>query len=143
MSSLLILGTLTQTPVQKPAEVEVNPLQLQVRRKDSMNVMVNNWFDLNSGKQSSLEAFAKQADNYQFVFLGESHDDPVHHQMQANVIDALAKRGRNVIVGFEMFTRPNQENLNAWTLGKESEDDFIANAKFAPPSIRFQLLLPT
>ncbi len=130
MSSLFFVGTFIQTPVQKPAEVEVNPLQLQVRWKDSMNVTVNNWFDLNSGKQSSLEAFAKQADNYQFVFLGESHDDPVHHQMQANVIDALAKRGRNVIVGFEMFTRPNQENLNAWTLGKESEDDFITNANW-------------
>ncbi len=128
ISSLLGAAAIIQT--QKPTEPEVNPLQLKVRRTDSLNVSVNNWFDLNSGKQSSLDAFVKQADNYQFVFLGESHDDPVHHQMQANVIEGLAKRRRNVIVGFEMFTRPNQENLSSWTLGRESEDDFITNANW-------------
>lgn len=126
ISSLVLAGALQQT--QKPAEPEVNPLKLNIRRSDSLNVSVNQWFDLNSGRQSSLDAFVKQADNYQFVFLGESHDDPVHHQMQADVINGLAKRGRNVVVGFEMFTRPNQENLNAWTLGKETEEQFIINA---------------
>jgi uncharacterized iron-regulated protein len=130
LSSLALAGVFSQTPAQKPPDVEVNPLQLKVRRSDSLNVTVKNWFDLNSGKQSSLDAFVKQADDYQFVFLGESHDDPAHHQMQADVINGLAKRGRNVIVGFEMFTRPNQENLNAWALGKETEDQFIANANW-------------
>jgi uncharacterized iron-regulated protein len=128
LSSIALIGAVSQT--QKPAEPEVNPLQLKVRRSDSMNVSVNNWFDLNTGQKSSLDSFVTQADTYRFVFLGESHDDPVHHQMQANVIEALAKRGRNVIVGFEMFTRPNQENLNAWTLGKKTEEEFIENANW-------------
>ncbi len=115
---------------KKPAEPEVNPLMLPIRRSDSLAVNVNNWFNLNSGRQSSLDAFVKATDNYNFVFLGESHDDPVHHQIQANVIEGLVKRGRNVIVGFEMFTRPNQENLYAWTLGRESEDEFITNSNW-------------
>jgi len=89
------------------------------------NVSPNNWYDLLSGRSSSLDEFVKAADNYRFVFLGESHDDPVHHQIQAKVIEGLVKRGRNVVVGFEMFTRPNQENINRWTLGKWNEDEFI------------------
>ena len=130
VSSLVLAGAMSQKSAAKPPEVEVDPLLLNVRRSDKMSVTTNNWFDLNDGKQSSLDAFVKAADNYQFVFLGESHDDPVHHHMQANVIDALVKRGRIVVVGFEMFTRPNQENLNAWTLGKESEDEFIKNSNW-------------
>ena len=119
-----------QNQTQKPAAVEVDPLQLKIRRSDSQQVAINNWYDLNSGKQSSLDSFLQAADSYQFVFLGESHDDPIHHQNQAKVIDGLVKRGRTVIVGFEMFTRPNQGNLYAWTLGRETEDEFIKNSNW-------------
>ena len=130
LSSFFAAGAMSQTVGNKPADPEVNPLLLPVRRSDSLSIGVNNWFDLNTGKQSTLDAFVQAADGYQFVFLGEYHDDPVHHQMQAKVIEGLAKRGRNVVVGFEMFTRPNQENLYAWTLGRESEDEFIANSNW-------------
>ena len=128
LSSLVLAGTLSQA--QKPTEPEVDPLRLNIRRSDSMNVSVNQWFNLNKGAKSSLDDFLVASDKSQFVFVGESHDDPVHHQIQADVIQGLVKRGRNVIVGFEMFTRPNQENLNAWTLGKESEDEFITNSNW-------------
>src|SRR5258708_3127419 len=100
LSSLAFAGAMSQGQSKKPAEVEINPLQLKIRRTDSMNVTVDNWFDLENARQSSLDSFVKAADGYSFVFLGESHDDPVHHQIQADVIEGLVKRGRTVIVGF-------------------------------------------
>jgi uncharacterized iron-regulated protein len=130
VSTLVLAGAMSRKQTVKLPAAEVDPLLLNVRRSDKMSVSTNNWFDLNDGKLSSLGAFVKKADKYNFVFLGESHDDPVHHQTQANVIDGLVKHGRTVIVGLEMFTRPNQENLNAWTLGKESEDEFIKNSNW-------------
>lgn len=126
LSSLALAAALQQAP--KAPEKEVDPLRLKITRKDEMTVKPNNWYNLNQGNTSSLDKFLAEADNKHFVFLGESHDHPAHHQIQADVIEGLVKRGRNVIVGFEMFTRPNQENLNPWTLGKWSDEEFIQQA---------------
>lgn len=39
-----------------------------------------------------------------FVLLGEKHDNPDHHRLQAWVLDGLIAAGRRPAVGFEMFT---------------------------------------
>ncbi|MBS1700498.1 MAG: ChaN family lipoprotein [Armatimonadetes bacterium] len=135
LSSIVVASALQNQKAHAPKVVatppaEVDPLKLNLWRAGQATVEANNWYDLTSGKESSLDGFLKASDRYQFIFLGESHDDPVHHQIQAKVIDGLVKRGRNVTVGFEMFTRPNQPNINAWTLGKWSDDEFIENSNW-------------
>jgi uncharacterized iron-regulated protein len=81
-----------------------------------------------NGKTVSLDDIAKAAANTRYVYVGESHDNPHHHQMQAEVIAALVRAGRNVVVGMEMFTRPNQVNLAPWTMGMWTEEQFIEGA---------------
>jgi uncharacterized iron-regulated protein len=39
-----------------------------------------------------------------FVLLGEKHDNPDHHRLQAWLLQALIAAGRRPAVGFEMFT---------------------------------------
>ena len=39
-----------------------------------------------------------------FVLLGEKHDNPDHHRLQAWLLRALVAAGRRPAVGFEMFT---------------------------------------
>ena len=39
-----------------------------------------------------------------FVLLGEKHDNPDHHRLQARLLHALIAAGRRPAVGFEMFT---------------------------------------
>lgn len=81
-----------------------------------------------SGGTVQVADVAAAADGHGFVYLGESHDNLQHHQMQAAVIEALVARGRDVVVGFEMFTRPNQQNLNPWTLGWWTQEQFVERA---------------
>ncbi|MGD9536054.1 MAG: ChaN family lipoprotein [Alphaproteobacteria bacterium] len=38
-----------------------------------------------------------------YVLLGETHDNPDHHRLQAHVIRALVERGRHPAVAFEMM----------------------------------------
>lgn len=78
-----------------------------------------------SGRAVDLGAVVAACAGKPYVFLGESHNNPDHHRMQAAVIEALAKAGRDVVVGFEMFTRPVQDDLNGWTLGWWDEATFI------------------
>lgn len=83
-----------------------------------------------TGKLASPDDVAAAADGHRFVYLGESHDRARHHEMQAAIVEALVRRGRTVIVGFEMFTRPVQVELNPWTLGWLSEDEFIERSQW-------------
>jgi uncharacterized iron-regulated protein len=81
-----------------------------------------------TGGKTTIADIVSAANGVQFLFIGENHDNPEHHQFQADVIDALVKSGRNVIVGMEMFQRRNQTALFRWTLNKTSQDEFITES---------------
>ncbi len=110
------------------AQTSLDPMRLPIGRPGELRVELGTVYDLRLGRASSIAEFAAAADAHRFVFLGEHHDNLVHHRTQAEVIEALASRGRDVIVGLEMFTRPVQESLNPWTLGWWTEDEFISRA---------------
>lgn len=123
LASLFALVAVT-TGQQKQPEPP-NPNLLKIGRAGTVTLKAGEIRSTASGKIVNLETIAAAADGHRFVYLGELHDNPDHHKMQAAVIEALVKRGRNVVVGFEMFTRPVQENLNGWTLGWWNEEQFI------------------
>jgi uncharacterized iron-regulated protein len=100
-------------------------MRLAIGRKGECEAKANQILDLNNCRVAHLEDVVKAAENKRFVFIGESHTNAAHHQFQADVISALVKSGRPVVVGFEMFTRPVQDTLNTWTLGWETEAEFI------------------
>lgn len=102
-----------------------SPNLLPIGARGSVDVPPNAIVDTRTGAEVDAAAIAAAADGQRFVYLGENHDNPLHHKMQAAVIDALVARGRDVVVGFEMFTRPVQGDLNPWTLGWWSESEFI------------------
>lgn len=105
-----------------------DPHNLPIGRPGATTVAVGAIKDMRTLANADVDSFAIAADGYRYVFVGESHDHPEHHKMQAAVIEALVKRGRDVVVGFEMFTRPVQNALGPWTLGKYTESQFVVEA---------------
>jgi uncharacterized iron-regulated protein len=120
----LMLWTFASVALLQPQE----PLQLSIGRSGTVRVAPGEIVRTFDGSTASLADFAAAADGHRFVYLGESHDRLAHHEMQAAAIEALVRRGRDVVVGFEMFTRPNQSALNPWTLGWWSEAEFLEKA---------------
>lgn len=84
--------------------------------------------DLRSGAEATVADVARSADGFNWVFLGENHATTAHQQMHADVIAALVKRHRKVIVGLEMYTRPKQDWLDQWSAGKIEEADFLSKS---------------
>lgn len=76
---------------------------------------------LGTGAAATPDDIAKAADGKRYVFLGEQHATPAHQQMQALIIDALARRGRKVVIGLEMLQRPKQPILDSYNAGKIDE----------------------
>ena len=62
------------------------------------------------------------------VVLGEKHDNPDHHALQARAIDALVARGRKPAVVFEMIERRQQAALDAARARAPEDVDAIAAA---------------
>jgi uncharacterized iron-regulated protein len=83
-----------------------------------------------TGRPVLPDDVARAAEGVRFVFVGEAHDQPAHHQAQAEVIEALVRAGRHVVVGFEMFTRDKQRSLDPWTMGRWDEPTFLERARW-------------
>ena len=61
--------------------------------------------------------------------MGESHTDIEFHDVQLRVIQELHKRGRQVLVGLEMYPVPEQQWLDRWHSDKTlTEEGFLAES---------------
>lgn len=60
------------------------------------------------------------------VFLGEQHDDPGTHRLEAAALEGLTRRRGNIVLALEMFERDAQKPLDDYLAGRISEKDFLA-----------------
>lgn len=116
-----MLTTLVVSALAVAAPVDVYRLPIGPAREVTAQV---GWTDLRTGKPSSAEAVAAAADGVSYLVFGESHDSQPHKVGVSEVMRALKARGRQVVLGLEMFTRPNQPNMAPWTLGWWDEERF-------------------
>lgn len=126
MNSLALLASLS-LPIAVQSQA-TDPMRLPIGIRGDITIQPLQLVDTARDRQASVGDIVSAARGKQFVFLGESHTNAEHHKFQAQIIEALARSGRPVVVGFEMFTRPVQDELNPWTLGWESEDEFVRNS---------------
>lgn len=105
-----------------------DPLLLKINSAKRVKVEPGKLVDLRTGRTATPADIAAAAANVRYVYLGEEHDNPLHHQMQADVIRALVAAGRDVAVGMEQFQRPVQSALDGWTLGWYTDEEFIAKS---------------
>jgi uncharacterized iron-regulated protein len=63
------------------------------------------------------------------VFVGEQHDDPNTHRLEAAILDGLRRRGSTLVVSLEMFERDVQPLLDAYLAGQIPEGEFLKAAR--------------
>ena len=72
---------------------------------------------------------AARLDGVKLVFVGESHTDVEFHKVQLRIVQELHKRGRQVLVGLEMYPVPEQAWLDRWHSDKAlTEDGFLTES---------------
>lgn len=112
------------------AAQQTDPYLLDINGAGTITVEPQMFFETRTGEFATEKDVARAAADVRFVLVGESHDQAKHHVVQAQVIRALVSAGRDVVVGFEMFTRDNQQSLAPWTRGKWTKEQFIENANW-------------
>jgi uncharacterized iron-regulated protein len=59
------------------------------------------------------------------IYVGETHIDPKHHDIQLKILKAIHQRYPHVVVGMEMFDRTYQPVLDQWARGNLEYKAFL------------------
>jgi uncharacterized iron-regulated protein len=75
--------------------------------------------------EGTLAAAVSSAD---YVFLGETHDNPDHHLLQARLLRAITASGRRPAIGFEMLDADVQPAVDASLAAAPTDPDALGSA---------------
>ena len=81
--------------------------------------------DSRTGETLNPDELAARLDAVRLVVVGEEHTDAEFHRVQLTLLEALARHGRPLLVGLEMFPAREQAVLDAWNAGLYTEDGFV------------------
>ena len=89
----------------------------------------NRVFDTGSGKFIDFEVMLASLAKADVVFVGEQHDDPNTHRLEAALLDGLLRRKSPAVVSLEMFERDVQPRLDDYLAGRVPEDEFLKSSR--------------
>jgi len=81
--------------------------------------------DLHKGTSLDFEAFSAQIAPHDLVFVGEVHDQPEHHLIQVQILQAMMTCCGPVDLAMEFFRTPQQPVLDRYMAGEMSEAEFL------------------
>lgn len=81
--------------------------------------------DLRAGKAVSFEELVHRLAAVNLVFVGEMHDNPEHHLIQVQILQALKDLVGPVDLAMEIFQRPHQEAVDRYLQGESTEEAFL------------------
>jgi uncharacterized iron-regulated protein len=106
------------------------PIGDPARKDRDVAIALDTIIDTRANAPLTSGELAAALDDVRVLFIGESHTDLAFHRVQLQVIRELQKRGREVMVGLEMYPYTEQASLDLWNTGKQSEDDFVTTSKW-------------
>ena len=124
LAAALLLGVTVPPARAENAALDL-PLGDAARREKTVSPALDVVTDTRTGSAVSPADVAKGLAKARLVFLGESHTSAEFHRVQLQVIRELARAGRKVLVGLEMYPVAEQPALDLWNSGTLSETDFV------------------
>ena len=97
----------------------------QERRDRQVAVVLDGITDTATGDVLTPQEMAERLADTRILFIGENHTDMDFHRVQARIIEALHRNGREVMIGLEMYSYTRQQFLDEWSDGLLTEQEFI------------------
>ncbi len=80
-------------------------------------------FYTGEGEPLSPDELIQEIAGKDFILIGETHDNPCHHRIQAKIMDLLASSGQKFVLGLEMVNVRKQDVLDSFNRGEIPLDD--------------------
>lgn len=89
--------------------------------------MNTKWYVGSTGEKIELEKIVDEVEPGSVVFVGEIHNQALHHKNQLRLLKILAEKypGVKISVAMEFFYYPNQEKVDRYLDGELNETDFL------------------
>lgn len=81
--------------------------------------------DLASGKTVAFEELIARLSSKELIFVGEGHDNPDHHLIQIQILQAVASRSPSLTMGMEIFQKHQQPIVERYVQGEMTEKEFL------------------
>lgn len=81
-------------------------------------------YTIPEGEKIAFGQLIEEADSAKVIFVGEAHDQIEHHHIELRILQGLVAKGKEVVVGMEMFQRSQQPVLDRWSQGDLTEKEF-------------------
>ena len=86
-------------------------------------------FDTRRKAFTDFEAMLADLARADVILVGEQHDDPNTHRLEAAILQGLLRRRVGVTVSLEMFERDVQASLDAYLTGSMEEEAFLKGSR--------------
>ncbi len=91
----------------------------------SRHFFVGQVIHVETGERLPFDQFIDQLASRDLVFVGEVHDNPEHHLIQVQILQALIARHGAITVAMEFFQKPQQAIIDRYIEGKSTETEFL------------------
>lgn len=81
--------------------------------------------DVSAGAVISFEDLIDRIASKELIFVGEIHDNPEHHLIQVQILQALIDKAGHFDLAMEFFQHPNQAVVDRYIQGKIDENVFL------------------
>jgi uncharacterized iron-regulated protein len=100
-------------------------------RKDRVApVVLDGITDTRTGELITPAELAARLSTTRLLLIGEEHTSQEFHRVQLQVLEALVKAGRHVMIGLEMYPYTEQGFLDEWRNGRLTEEEFLRNSRW-------------
>ena len=91
----------------------------------SVNLRKGQIIDTKNASIISFDELIEKLGAHDLVFIGEIHDNPEHHLIQVQVLQALRARHGRLAVATEFFEKPRQPFIDRYLDGDIEEREFL------------------
>lgn len=86
---------------------------------------------LEAEKAISFDQLIDRLESNDIVFVGERHDNPGHHLIQVQILQALMARPKQMAVAMEFFEEPQQAVIDRYMVGATNEETFLKDVAWS------------
>jgi uncharacterized iron-regulated protein len=90
--------------------------------------LVGQFVDARTQATLTAEEVLARAAAARFLIVGERHDNPDHHALQAWVTEHMAEQGRRPAIVYEMFEENEQTAIDAWRAAGPTDASSLGSA---------------
>ena len=141
LASALAFQNACSTPPAKSPSTPLPTIELKDLKELAPAKLIDTIYSVAEKKFVSFDEMMAQAIKSPLIYVGETHDNVIHHQIQEKVLRAVYDKNsaetakangktRKIALGMEMFQRPYQSIMDDYLSGKISEPEMLRQTEY-------------